>query len=250
MVSYLPALLVLSLQATTPDSNLSTLAEQIQEVTVRGDVAELDRHREELERWLQHEELSNRDLCLYTVAYTNWRLAYLPGHEAIAQREVLLEDAERYLTALLELSPEDPEAYALLGAVYGSQIKSTWEKLTLGRKAQGALGRAAKLAPDNPRVVLNRAVASFYKPRLFGGGKDKALSELRRAEALFEKQRPDQPWPNWGTVEVQTWIGFVLAQQGEFEEARAAYERALILAPGHSRVLEILLPQLKEAEGS
>ncbi len=106
------------------------------------------------------------------------------------------------------------------------------------------------MAPENPRVVLNRAVASFYKPRFFGGGNDKALSELRRAEALFEKQPPDQPWPNWGRVEVQTWLGFVLAQKGELGEARAAYERALVLAPGHSRVLEILIPQLEQAEGS
>ena len=249
-MSYLTALLALWLQTTTPDSNLNSLVEQIEEVTVRGEVADLDRHAETLESWLQHEELSNRELCLYTVAYAKWRLAYLPGHEAIAERKVLLRDAESYLKALLELNPKDPEAYALLGAVYGGQITSAWGKLTLGRKAQGALGRAVKLAPDNPRVVLNRAVANFYKPRLFGGGKDKALSELRRAEALFEQQPHDPPWPNWGRVEVQTWIGFVLAQGGELKEARAAYERALVLAPGHSRVLEVLIPQLEEAEGS
>ena len=96
-MSYLTALLALWLQATTPDSNLNSLAEQIEEVTVRGDVADLDRHAETLESWLQHEELSNRELCLYTVAYTKWRLAYLPGHEAIAERGVLLRDAESYL---------------------------------------------------------------------------------------------------------------------------------------------------------
>lgn len=249
-MSYLPALLALWLQTTTPDANLNALVQQIREATVRGDVADLDRHAETLERWLQHQELSNRELCLYTMAYAKWRLAYLPGHEVIVERKVLLKDAENQLKAQLELNPEDPEAYALLGAVYGGQITSAWGKLTLGREAQGALGRAAELAPDNPRVVLNRAVANFYKPRLFGGGKDKALSELRRAEALFEQQPHDQPWPNWGRVEVQTWIGFVLAQKGELEEARAAYERALVLAPGHSRVLDILIPQLEKAEGS
>ncbi len=89
-------------------------------------------------------------------------------------------------------------------------------------------------------MVLNRAVAKFYKLWLFGGGKDKALTELRRAEALFERQPHDPTWPNWGRVEVQTWIGFVLAHEGELKEARAAYDRALVLAPGHSRVLEIL----------
>ena len=184
-MSYLTALLALWLQATTPDSNLNSLAEQIEEVTVRGDVADLDRHAETLESWLQHEELSNRELCLYTVAYTKWRLAYLPGHEAIAERGVLLRDAESYLKVLLELNPEDPEAYALLGAVYGGQITSAWEKLTLGRKAQGALARAAKLAPDNPRVVLNRAVAKFYKPWLFGGGKDRAFTRASPGGGAF-----------------------------------------------------------------
>ena len=95
-MSYLTALLALWLQTTTPDSNLNSLVEQIEEVTVRGDVAALDRHAETLERWLQHEGLSNRELCLYTVAYAKWRLAYLPGHEAIAERKVLLRDAESY----------------------------------------------------------------------------------------------------------------------------------------------------------
>ena len=49
-MSYLTALLALWLQTTTPDSNLNSLVEQIEEVTVRGDVADLDRHAETLER--------------------------------------------------------------------------------------------------------------------------------------------------------------------------------------------------------
>ena len=65
--------------------------------------------------------------------------------------------------------------------------------------------KAAKIDPDNPRVVLNQAVATFYKPRFLGGGKDKALRQLDRAEVLFEQEVPDKPWPNWGRVELETW---------------------------------------------
>jgi tetratricopeptide (TPR) repeat protein len=249
IVSYLPAVFALWLQTVAPEPDLNRLVDQIWEATVIGDVNELARHGETLNDWLADEAFPDRELCLYTLAYAKWRLAFLPGHEEIAERRELLKQSERHLKMLLEAEPDNVEAYALLGAVYGGRITNTWEKLTLGHKAQSALNRAAKLAPDNPRVVLNRAVAQFYKPRLFGGGKDKALKGLRRAEALLEKEPSDKPWPNWGRVEVQTWIGFVLAQKGDREGARAAYERALVLAPGHSRVLNLLLPQL-EAGGS
>jgi tetratricopeptide (TPR) repeat protein len=247
-MTYFVALLALWMQTTARPADLDSLVDRLGRATVTGDVDALTEIRDSLEEGLGGEESSDREIHLYTLAYVNWRLAYLPGHEKISERAELLRNAESHLKALLGTQPDNAEALALLGAVYGGQITTTWQKFSIGNKAQEALRRAAKLDPDNPRVVLNRAVATFYKPRLLGGGKNKALKELRRAEELFEQEAPDQTWPNWGRVEVQTWIGWVLAQKGDREGARQAYQRALVLAPGHSRVLNTLLPEL-DSEG-
>jgi Flp pilus assembly protein TadD len=224
----------------------TALLDQMQHAVVVGDVDSLAECRDRLRRGLVEGVVSESAMQHYTLAYVNWRLAYLPGHEERFEREELLKDAEHQLEKVIESEPRNAEAYALLGAVYGGQITSNWKKLTVGPKAEGALQKAAEIAPDNPRVVLNRAVATFYKPRIFGGGKDKALRQLDRAEDLFEQEPAEKPWPNWGRVELETWRGFILAQKGDKEGARLAYERALILAPGHSRVLNLLLPALEQ----
>jgi Flp pilus assembly protein TadD len=222
----------------------NAFVDRIQQSVILGDVKVLAGCRDHLRSGLDADAPTDSGLRLYTLAYVDWRLAYLPGHEEMFSREELLKEAEHHLKKVIQAEPRNAEAYALLGAVYGGQITSNWKKLTIGRKAEGALERAVELEPENPRAVLNRAVAKFYKPRLFGGGKSKALRELDRAEKLFEREPDNRSWPNWGRIELETWRGFILAQMGDKQGARDAYQRALTLAPGHSRVLYLLLPAL------
>ena len=79
---------------------------------------------------------------------------------------------------------------------------------------------------------------------------DKAAKELERAQELFRLQRPEQPWPNWGSIDVFGWLGQVFVRSGKFEAARALYEEALRFEPNHTWIRLELLPVLEALEAA
>ena len=186
-------------------------------------------------------------LVQYSIAYLASRMAFLPVPDK--ERDDLLADGVQRLQAVLKANARDVEAHVLLGALYGSQIaRSPIRGMTLGRSANDELKRAAKLAPDNPRVHLQQGISFFNTPALFGGSTDKAERSLRRSLELFEREPADRPWPNWGRVDAHAWRGQVLLEKGDRAGARAEYDKALAIAPQSGWVRYSLLPALEKAE--
>lgn len=182
----------------------------------------------------------------YTLAFVNSRLAPMLPEARRGERKALLEEAAEALRQTLEINPRDAEAQALLGAVYGAQISgSPWKGMTIGPRISAAFKEAERLAPDNPRVALQKGITLFFVPKALGGGPEPAARELRRAEALFAREAAGKPWPNWGQVDAHVWLGRALAEKGDRRGARAAYLRALALAPEHSLVRGELLPAVE-----
>jgi tetratricopeptide (TPR) repeat protein len=185
------------------------------------------------------------DLRAYTLAYVSSRLSPILPEDRKAERIRLLREAEVSLQQFLKANPRDPEAHALLGAVYGAQIRfAPLKAITLGPKVAAAFAEAEKLGPRNPRVALQKGIGLLYAPRAFGGGAEAAERELRRAEALFAQEPRSKSWPNWGRVDVLAWLGQALARQGDREAARGVYLRALEMEPESVWVRRVLLPQL------
>ncbi|HSG39568.1 MAG TPA: tetratricopeptide repeat protein [Thermoanaerobaculia bacterium] len=185
------------------------------------------------------------DLRAYTLAYVSSRLSPILPEDRKAERLRLLREAEASLQQYLRVNPRDPEAHALLGAVYGAQIRFTPLKaVTLGPRIADAFAEAEKLGPRNPRVALQKGIGLLHVPRAFGGGAEAAERELRRAEGLFAQEPETKAWPNWGRLDVLIWLGQALARQGDREAARAVYRRALEMEPESTWVRQVLLPQL------
>ncbi|MCC6317262.1 MAG: tetratricopeptide repeat protein [Gemmatimonadaceae bacterium] len=139
-----------------------------------------------------------------------------------------------------------PETRALRAAILGQLIR-TGGMLTvmrLGPRANDEFKEAMRLDPANPRVLMLRGVSAIYKPRMFGGGRDKAERDLRKALELFETDHPVSPAPSWGHAEAFGWLGQVLALDGKVDDARQAYQRALALEPQNGWVQDALLPAL------
>lgn len=245
--SFLP-LFALLLPLTALSARASTLFEGVERAVVLRQPERLAEYRAVLRReidLLGGKTWGPGDLRAYTLAYVNTRLSpILPG-SGKAERGKLLEEAEAALRLTLRANPQDAEAHALLGAVYGAQISLTPLKaLTLGPRVASAFAEAEKLAPGNPRVSLQKGISLFFVPRAFGGGPEASLRELRRAEALFAREPAGKPWPNWGRPDVLAWLGRALAEKGDREAARAAYERALALEPEYVWVRRVLIPEL------
>lgn len=243
-----PVLILLFLLTHDPSWG-SSFFDGLERTVVLRQPERLEEYREVLRREI--DLLGGRtwgagDLRAYTLAYVNTRLSpILPASEK-AERARLLAEAEAALRQTLQANPQDAEAHALLGAVYGAQISlAPWKALTLGPRVASAFATAEKLAPGNPRVSLQKGISLLFVPRVFGGGAEASLRELRRAETLFAREPAGKSWPNWGRLDVLAWLGRALAEKGDRQAARAAYERALALEPDSVWVRRILIPELE-----
>lgn len=159
--------------------------------------------------------------------------------------KALFEEADRALEQSAAGLPW-PETLALRSAITGQLIAfgSAFTAMRMGSRAGNQMDEALAAGPNNPRVWMLRGVGDLYRPRLFGGGLDKAESHLRRAIELFVADHPAPPAPSWGRAEVYGWLGQVLAKQGRREEARAAYDKGLELEPGNAWITNFLVPAL------
>lgn len=160
----------------------------------------------------------------------------------------LLEEAVRVSARAAELGA-GAEATALEGAVTGqlAGARGGLSAMRLGPRSFRLLDQAIEAAPENPRVALLNGISRINAPRLFGGGAEKSEPELRRALRLFAGDSSRTPQPTWGLVDAHLWLGIALRDLGRPDEARAEWQRALELAPGHRWIVDELLPSLPSA---
>ncbi|MBV6415695.1 MAG: hypothetical protein CMLOHMNK_00208 [Steroidobacteraceae bacterium] len=99
-----------------------------------------------------------------------------------------------------------------------------WKLPLLGPRSSAQFERAVALAPDNPRVLLLGAAA--------GDGPARAIATLGKAIAAFEAERQGvASLPAWGAPEAYLELARREFERGDATAARAALERALLLAP-------------------
>lgn len=215
----------------------------IEAAATRADRAALAIARALLDRALAAHP--NDPLLLHYQGYALWREASLVlGGDRPRDARPLLQAADRVLERSAERLPL-PETFALRGSVTGQLIgtsRNPLDAMRLGPRSTSLLDRAAEVGADNPRVWLVRGMNAIHTPGMFGGGLDRAEAHLQRAITLFAADRPAPPLPAWGEADAHLWLGQVHAKQGRREQARASYERALALQPGHAWVLRELLP--------
>jgi tetratricopeptide (TPR) repeat protein len=222
----------------------SDLTQRIERAVVAGSLVDLEAIKALLLERLDAEDCEAGWIDNYNLAYISWRICQLLGPDEKKQKRRLLKEAQRRIEERLEYEPDDAESHALRGSVIGEQIGGFFRGMFLGPKATKSLEKAFELDPDNPRVALQRAISYYFTPKTFGGGLDKAEQELRRARELFESETAAHPWPSWGRVDTLAWLGQVLEKAGRVDEARAAYEEALVLEPEHAWLKHELLPAL------
>lgn len=231
--------------------DLSTAADEMERAVIRGDQAALERLAGEFRDALGEPEDGDAARLRLAYAYTSWRLAAYQERGS-SPYKALLKDAEKVLKKSIEQNPQDAEALALYGTVNGWLITGMWSGMRRGPRADRSYKKAREADPNNPRVAMLQGTSRLFRPAAFGGGIDKAETELTEALELFDKQPRDQPWPDGGHAENYAWMGQVMLKKGNFEEARAFYDKALALEPDYQWVRETLHPELQteQAEAS
>jgi hypothetical protein len=189
--SFLACLLIVSAgaYAQAPDSLIVQGKKQIAAALNKWEATEMQKARAHFERLLAGKK--HEPLLHYYAGYCDYRLAIF--YQQAKNQEMMkqhLEAAITHLEAAVKSNNKFADAYALLSSSYGQKIGAApMLAMTLGPKSGMAMQSALQLAPDNPRVVLLDAIGTYYKPAMFGGDKDKALTGFKRAAELFDKEK-------------------------------------------------------------
>ncbi|WP_045855638.1 tetratricopeptide repeat protein [Teredinibacter purpureus] len=129
-----------------------------------------------------------------------------------------------------ESHPEDAEAQALLGNLYGYSISLNPSKaMVYGPRAHDHITLAEMLDKENPRVQMFKGIMDFNKPAMFGGSKTAARDALIRAVAAFPSDR--QSGNHWGYSDAHIWLGLCYLELGDTGSARKHWGKALDINP-------------------
>ncbi len=257
VVLWLLVLLPAHVSLATPGVMVEEAADEILQLARSIDPlvgGEADGLQSVHDKLLAFNEKSPTNASRYALAYCRYRMATLQfGGGDPAKNAELLKAAQKDLEMVIETAParseEAAEAMGLLSGIMGFRIgMDPGLSMSLGPRSGQLISKAARMAPDNPRVKMQEGISKFNTPKMFGGSIKKAETLLREAVSIFADQAGnDQPeWPSWGYLDTLAWLGQALAAQDKTAEARAVYQQALAINPEMGWIRYQLLPALGE----
>jgi hypothetical protein len=102
-----------------------------------------------------------------------------------------LNKAQAFLDSSTTISPDNPEiliTQALLNTAYMAFDGQKYG-MSMSMKNGGLYGKALKLAPNNPRVVMSKAEADMGAARFFGQSLVPFCKDVKRAIELAKKEK-------------------------------------------------------------
>jgi len=157
----------------------------------------------------QFERISNVEptqwLPLYYQAFSKIRISFMLKDD-VEKRDAYLDDAQKSIDAMLELSPTESEIYTLQSLLHTARL--VIDPMTRGQqmmmKSGQAVGKAMELNPANPRAQYVLLSNEMGQAQFFG----KDVSEFcPRVNALLnnweELNKSPEFYPVWGKSEVQ-----------------------------------------------
>ncbi len=218
---------------------------QLDSAITHGSKQEIEESRKKFAELAENEQYKVQSL--YYMAYAEYRLSSLFSEMNDNEKENLLDSSIKKLKNVVELNPGYAEGWALLGNCYGMKATGMISGMRYGPKSERAIEKALNLAPENPRINLIYGISLFYKPGIFGGSNEKAMNTFRQTADLFkEYKNEDQLSPGWGEAENYAWLAQTYLKKEDFQQARAAYKKALSIEPDYYWIKEILLPELEK----
>lgn len=118
-----------------------------------------------------------------------------------AKFETLLGKSQTALNTALKFQPDNVELLVLQAMVLTARINhDPMEKgPALSGRIMQLFNYASILAPENPRVVLYKALYDMGKARFFGSPTQPICTEFERSVQLFNTFKPETAFhPQWG----------------------------------------------------
>ncbi|MCX6353188.1 MAG: hypothetical protein NTX03_15215 [Bacteroidetes bacterium] len=135
----------------------------------------------------------------YYAAYCNVMASYMNPNKK--QIDEVMDVAQMQIDKADSIKPNNSEIYCIKAMIYSARIMVN--PMSRGRKfgtmSNDVTKRAMELDSTNPRPYLLMGTGLYYTPKMFGGGKDKALPQLEIAEKKFDAFHAETVIaPHWG----------------------------------------------------
>jgi len=187
-------------------------------------------------------------LAQYYLAFTDYNLAvYSMRKNEKEQFQKFASSSEETLKKLVNKNESDAEAISLLGALYGIQVAmNPGLGASLGSQNIALTSEALGIAPNNPRVLLQKGISKFNSPEFVGGSKKEALKYFAQSVEAFENMNEKEAEIDWGYLDALAWLGIANSSLEDYQSAITAYKKALKVEPDFARVKYELLPKAEE----
>jgi len=142
---------------------------------------------------------SNNWLPLYYAAQINILQSFgLQDEEKLTAQLNKAQDLLNDATTISKNNPEIIVLQALLHTAWVAYDGATYG-MTLSGKVSALYAQAEQIAPDNPRVILNKAEWGMGSARYFGQDTQPFCKDVERSLELFANFKPESPYhPKWG----------------------------------------------------
>ena len=160
----------------------------------------------------QFELIANKETKEWLPLYYVAQSTVLMVHRGVEKDKIdsYLDHAQKFIDKALVLNKNESEIHVLQGFLHQARIGVS--PMSRGQKysglAQECFEKAKALNPQNPRIYYLMAMSVLNTPKMFGGGKKKALPLFLQAKQKFDVFKPALPvLPSWGAKHNQEMIG-------------------------------------------
>ena len=140
----------------------------------------------------------------YYIAFINTTQAF--GEKDITKMLSLIEAAQKAQDVCNSLAQEHPEVLVMQAMIHTASI--VYDPMTNGQKLSGdvmyILNKAYKIAPENPRVVFQKASFEIGMAQYFGQDTKPMCAQIEKSIELFATFKPETAFhPSWGLDKAQ-----------------------------------------------
>ena len=140
----------------------------------------------------------------YYIALINTTQAF--GEQDKTKMLSLIESAQKAQDFCNDLAMDNPEVLVMQAMIHTAWI--VYDPMTNGQKLSGdvmyILNKAYKIAPENPRVVFQKASFEIGMAQYFGQDTKPMCAQIEKSIELFATFKPETAFhPSWGLDRAQ-----------------------------------------------
>ena len=135
----------------------------------------------------------------YYIALINTTQAFVSKDKK--EMKALIENAQKSQDVINFLAPNNAEVLVMQAMIHTASI--VYDPMVNGQQLSGTVigiyNKAALIAPNNPRVVFNKAQFEIGMAQYFGSDTKPMCEKIVKSIELFANFKPETPFhPTWG----------------------------------------------------